>query len=763
MIDTTILPALHRVVASDGCNAERKDYVGPLLGNGALSLFLDEQGFMHDYVAFPVWPSPRIYWAGRRLGISDRPLVSCGLLTAEKSWDWMLSTHWEQAMDVKHGVVITTNERGQAREQTETMLLLDRNLLVAHLSTAHLKGKPTLTLTYRFADVKTMLLPAGVTISDGGQQQDGAWLAYQLDGVVTFTGRIALWADRPCRASRVENTLQLQIDLTAASDEITIYLAFADDQADEMFYRQNGWGGRHVEHPMLAPVIADLLSQTYPPSDPIATIAAIRTWTQEQGWAGVRAHQAAQWGDFWRVGWLDLPDAPEVQAIWEMGMYTTRTQLTKWSIPVAIHRDYFNGQYFHDEMAGAQALLAAGHWPLVHRIADLRLSVLPLGMQIVDGAGARNDAAVYEGGYFAVAPMGSSVYEVHANWTPAFLVWNWYRYSGASVDELARYYAIFWGAAEFFRRWMVYQGPDGAYFTGACVDFNESIPAVVNGIATVSAAAGSMLLAARVAELLGRDAELIPRWREIAAGLTRDLPVNSRGLIEQYAGDEGVSFTALRTVAGPFSCGMLPPSDPRVRRTVDAMLRDCKMEENWAVASSRDLEIIAHSMDVGNPNPITWTWTPALAVNVIARMGDGDLALTVIRELLRCSQNFGSLYECKVLSDGYVSLPWFVTSMSELAAAISALFIQSMDEYISLLPAIPQAWRSFSIQLAAYERTIVQLTVQEERLSSLILSGTTGQRKVRIPKRFVPSAILGVPIAEGDSWQEFCIEVVETG
>lgn len=748
--------SLHVVEYPQGMNALSNRYIGPLVGNGELTMWLDEEGLMHDFGAISVFPEPRIHWAGRRLGTDQRPMVSFGFVTARPSWDWMESTHWSQRLDPKEGLVTTKHIRGRAEETTESALILDRNLFAVNKSIRHARGSASLTVTYQFSGPRTASLPEGVTITGGGSDEHGAWLDYVLDGVVEHRGRVALWSDRPCEACWESNALHIDVAMDAAGDCVTAYLAFADDRANEMFYKKSGWAGRHSTHPMLAPIISEFYQQDAPKSDPEATIADMRGWTASRGWSGVKAHQAKCWGDFFDRGWIRIPDAPAVQDMWEMGMYATRTQLTKWSIPVAIHRSYFNGQYFHDELAGAHALLSAGHADLVQRCADLRLSVAPLGMQMVDGTGIRLEQPVYEGGYLKIGAMGSSIYEVHGNGEPPQLTWNWFKYAGADPSVLERYYPIFWGTAEFFRRWMVYKGPDGRYFTGRCVDFNESIPAVVNGAATVAAAVGCMTLAARVAEMLGRDSDLVEKWREIAAGLSYEPLTNSRGLLCQYEGDEGVAFTTLRMVKGPFTNGFVKPSDPRVRATVMAALADCKMEENWAVSCAAEGDPSAGNMDARNPGAPTWTWLAAEAIEVIAQMGDGDLAAEVIDELIRCRNNFGSLYECKVPLDGFISLPWFVTSMAQLSAGIAEMFLGCREDDIDLLQAIPSSWRNFEFKLAAHNRTTVWVVVRDGVLSRLEIEGPAEPRRVRIRARFAPEALLGDGSIDGD-WREFIL------
>ena len=753
------LSPLHRVASDTGCNAPSPRYVGPVLANGELCLGLDENGLMHDFEALPGRPGPRLYWAGRRLRNPGRTMVPFGFFAATPSWEWLASTRWEQLLDVRRGVVATTHERGAALDQTETLVMLDRNLIAVHKSIHRAKGHGAVTARYRLCPPRSVDLPEGVSLTAGGSDAQAAWLAYRLAGVVAHDGRIALWADRPCQTSCRGNELQLVIPVNPNDDAVTFYLALVDDLGDERFYSQTGWAGRHRDHPVQAPIIRDLIERPVTKTDPDATLQGLRQWTATAGWAGVAAEQARLWGEFWGTGWLELPDAPDVQAVWETGMYLVRSQLTQWSMPVLIHGDCFNGMYFPDELAGAKALLQAGHWRLVERLAEHRLSVVPLGMQALDGVGARQDAPTCEGGYFSMAPMGCSLYEVHATAEPPTLVWAWLQYAAGDRAQLARYYPVFWGAAEFFRRWMVYQGADGEYFTGACVDFNESVPAVINGVATRAAAAGAMRLAATVAERLGRDPELVPVWRELAASLSRSPRLNSRGLLAQYEGDEGVSFTSVRLLQTPFTFGNISPRDPIARRTLAACLKDCKTSENWAVAASHNLELAKRSQDVRNPDPVAWTWLAAEAVGLCAFGGDPVTAAEILDELLRWRLNFGALYECKVLTDGFVSLPVFTTSNVDLSAAISMMLIQCDGDRIDLLPAVPPAWHNLSFKLAATNRTSVAVTVRDGRLTALRLLGPAGRRTVRLPAASQPEQLLGRASRRDGDWLSFELPV----
>jgi hypothetical protein len=760
MSHSTVLP-LHRVTESRGCNACSPRYVGPLAGNGQISMFLDENGVMHDYDPLPARGAPRIYWAGRRQSGATRPLAPLGFLTEIPGWSWMESTHWEQAIDVHAGLVVTTHQRGKAKETTATCVLADRNLIAVHKKIENMRGAPATTFVYRLCAAGSSALPADFTVLGSGQDARGCWMDFQLVGPVTHRGRIALWADHDCSATASGNELRISASLKS-SDEFTAYLMFTDDVGDDPMYHAAAWPTRLNNHPRLAPVLKYFANVEIHREDPEKTIAATRQWTKDVGWPGVEAHQHAEWAKWWAPGHIELPDAPDVQAIWETGSYAIRTQMTRWSMPVLIHGNYFNGQYFPDEFAALKVMLMTGQHEPIRRILDHKLSCLPTGFQMTDGIGARGmEQASYEGGYFSLWPNHTSIYEVHGMSFPSQYVWTWLRFAGMRREDLETYYPMFWGAAEFFRRWMVYRGPEGKLFTGACTDFNEFNPGVVNGVGTTGGAIRAAQLAADAAEKLSVDEKLIPLWREMASGLSANIPTTSHGTVSSYDGDDSVSMVALRLISTPFMFSPLDQHDPRVKPTIDAWLNECKLEENWAVGKATIVDgKPAFAGGAGDPDAPAWTWLPAEVIGVLAMLGDARKAHEVLREVIRCCQNFGSLYECKIALDGFVSAPWFVTSSTELSASICLmLMIPHDDNDIAILPAAPESWKNIRFTLWAMNKTRVSVEVKDARLTKLELKSPHARRvTVKIPSRFDASKLLGAPTRRDQGIESFEVE-----
>jgi hypothetical protein len=340
-------------------------------------------------------------------------------------------------------------------------------------------------------------------------------------------------------------------------------------------------------------------------------------------------------------------------------------------------------------------------------------------------------------------------------------VWTWLKFAGMNLDDLRTYYPLFWSAAEYYRRWLVYRGPDGKLFTGACTDFDETHAGVVNGVGTTAAAVRSARLAADAANALRCDESLVPKWKEVADGLTASIPTSSRGLIASYTGDEGVSMCAMRLLDTPFMLSPLNAGDPRLRRTVEAWLIECKRPENWAVSKVKLAEgQMPASFDVQHPDAVSWTWLPAEVTGVLAVLGDVRRAHDVVRELIRCQNNFASLYEGKVCADGFISAPWFVTSSTELSSSISIMLMLPHDDHIAILPAAPQEWKNIRFTLWAMQRTSVNVEVREGQLTRLQLRSPLVKRwTVRIPSRFNAGRVLGTPTGRVEETDVFEIDV----
>ena len=155
--------------------SEDESYNWPMIGNGSLQTIVGPNGYHNGKVLEVESVNRTIFWAGRRhrdartantwiprfdkeipIG-STQPLVRFGRISRHLTIDGSEVTddQWEQILDYEDGVVKSTLDHGALREYTESMILLDKNILVFHTTLTNTSRNPLqvdFTLKYEFGD-----------------------------------------------------------------------------------------------------------------------------------------------------------------------------------------------------------------------------------------------------------------------------------------------------------------------------------------------------------------------------------------------------------------------------------------------------------------------------------------------------------------------------------------------------------------------------------------------------------------------------------
>jgi len=152
-----------------------ESYNWPMIGNGHLQTIVGPNGFHNGKVLEVESVNRTIFWAGRRhddartsntwiprfdkdvpIG-STRPLVRFGrvhrhlTINGTKAKD----DNWVQTMDYDNGIVKSTLNHNGVREYTESMILLDKNMLVFHVTLTNTSNREVdvnFTVKYEFGD-----------------------------------------------------------------------------------------------------------------------------------------------------------------------------------------------------------------------------------------------------------------------------------------------------------------------------------------------------------------------------------------------------------------------------------------------------------------------------------------------------------------------------------------------------------------------------------------------------------------------------------
>jgi hypothetical protein len=439
-------------------------------------------------------------------------------------------------------------------------------------------------------------------------------------------------------------------------------------------------------------------------------------------------HEAA-WSEFWSRSEVVTGDSL-VDAFRQSALYTLRCQATPWSIPPTVSHPYWGAGTFHDEMYPFFGLLSSNYPDLAERIPYFRLSTLPQAQSRARGRGALYPWSSTEQGeerdpnglwLTERFHLGQFAVCIHALWL--------YENNRIQLDDL---FPVLRDLARYFEMNMLEQesgvrsqesgdaDSPSILRTRACVDFDESVGAVTNGPFTISAAIASLEYAANAAEELGRDGERVLRWRELAAGLRRNLPQEG----ERYAipDDKPLHYSIL----GPVFPFRIDVDSERARVSARHIHETFRSTRGWKPGFS---EVFRGS---------NWMWMAGHLGAVHAMQGNADLAWEAVRGAVLSAGPMLSPNE-HVDSDDEIHVPWFTTGCGGWLYALNALFVQVDEEGTILLPSVPDALPNVRFRdLRAHGGVVVSGEFASAALAKLTARAPRDQKwNYRIPGKYV--------------------------
>nr|WP_315587923.1 glycoside hydrolase family 95 protein [Sphingomonas psychrotolerans] len=243
-----------------------------------------------------------------------------------------------------------------------------------------------------------------------------------------------------------------------------------------------------------------------------------------------------------------------------------------------------------------------------------------------------------------------------------------------------------------------------------------------------------------------------PYGASLCAGPAMDMQI-LRDLFEQTAAAADVL-----SVDAPFAAQLRTLRAQLAPDKIGALGQLQEWQEDWdATAPERDHRHVSHLYGLYPSHQINLDDTPALAAaarrslelrgdestgwatawraNLWARLGDGEHAHRILKFLLGPERTYPNMFDAHP--------PFQIDGNFGGAAAIAEMLLQSRNDEILLLPALPQAWPTGSVRgLRARGACTVDLEWRAHRLTRAILvSATGGAYRVRLGIRSIKVAL----------------------
>ncbi|NIM94074.1 MAG: hypothetical protein GTO18_10240 [Anaerolineales bacterium] len=640
-------------------------YNSPLIGNGEIVTTVGPTGYHNGYCPEEEVDNRTIFWAGRRFkdsrGVKLKiprvppeepigatyPLIRFGRLTRhlEALGKRTTDDKWVQQLDPLRGEVISTLDHDVIEEQTRSLVSLTNNLLIFRTKLKN-NGEDALPLIfileYEFGDAK-------------GYRKDGSYLHIRrphpedlafgnVEGVRSHDQEIA------SRPPHLLESLKVQYEVDGHMGEVHIgrYPVGRIVQSDigGQFVHEIVLAGGEAQELWFWVVLSDRLKYTHFPD-----IDRMKLFVVD--------HQQA-WGKFWEKSQVEFGE-PKLESLRVCSLYTLRCNASPWTIPAGYLSTTWEGRSLHDEYFPFMGLISGNHRDLAECITRNRLRTLPEAKGRSAGHGAYFGWEVTEDGVES-APYGHWTDERFIHGEIAEQVWQLYLHSGDRSD-LERYYPLLRECARWLVHDVLVRDPEGQLGTRLLTDANEVVYPVENGIVVLCATIRTLENAANAANILGLDAALGKKWRELASELRGILPLDESGQVYAYSMNSNVSVSQHHLpMIFPYT------TDIHGERPRATMTRLVERIENGEFK-------------------LNWLWTISRIATMLFYQLRGDEGYKVLHEATNSVGPF--LAPNEHLADGIAYLPWLTTGAGAYLHAVHSIFVQVDDAGTILLPAIP--------------------------------------------------------------------------
>ena len=664
---------------------ENVSYCAPVISNGTLYTQLDFCGTQKQSIPYTnhgvrkvnVDLTPGVFVAGRRYDTMLRQLIAFGYFEEKCLVDNNVlekNSNAQQVLDLYNGATGCKVEyKNNLGITTFAFVHSQYPMIAVRKNFSDVPKNFTYSFDYNYAlqgNETTPVKWSDYTIkalSDGS----GAVISYEIDGVQKFLGTITVLTPNCKPEIKIEDN-RIALVFNNVPETLDFYLLYND---------------------------------SYDGNDYVTEQQQLISKVTNESFESLFLEHSKDWNEFWNGFSLEIPNQ-KMEDVFYSAMYNLKCTSTPWGIPVGVHPYSWNGNYFAFNLF-TEVFCMLNDRNSAIKIPKFRYKTLKNAIARTTNwsfsAGAKYPWQSDEDGFFECASPGVWNDHIFHMGNIAIEAFEYYNYTNdlSFLNEIA--YPIIKECAKFFMLQSIYTIDDGKKIIGKCCDLEKFGTARENAFLTTCGVIKTLDIAAKTAQILGVDNELIEDWLNIAKSLKENLPHDGK----MYIGYKNCQEKSIGVLGGIYPYWVLNPDDPKQLSAIE--------------------DYMDSATAVGNMYPYgknICTWYASWVAITLIRLNQGDRALEFLNKAAISTGAFDIVYE--INEPGiFVSHPWCSAPPACYAQSLLELLCREENDTLILCSNLENIWKDISFTLTAPDDLTVTLKIKNSKVEILTVKANS--------------------------------------